>query len=242
MRPRLAIACALALALCAAAPASVQAVERINATFLAEYGSEAYTIDQGEIVTFANHDKFLTHGIVSDAGAGSLFGAPLIGRGQMRLLRGAPYLTAAGSPYAFHCPVHLGMTSVLNVTTAGSPLPPDRTRPGGRVKVKTASVRRLTRKHSLQVIVTPSEPVDAVITASAAGAVLGRVERTYVGVGRKAVALAVSDAAASAVARLGGTVTLRVKVTLSDLAGNSGRIKASRRLAGAAKPEQKKRG
>lgn len=242
MRPRLALACALALALCCAAPAAAQAVERINATFLAEYGSEAYTIDQGEIVTFANHDKFLAHGIVSDAGAGSLFGAPVIGRGQVRLLRGAPFLTAAAGPYPFHCPVHPGMTSVLNVTTAGAPLPPDGIRPGGTVKIKTASARRLTGKRSLQVIVTPSEPVDTVIEASAAGALLGRVERTYVSVGRKAVALTVSDAAASAVARLSDTVKIRVKVTLSDLAGNSGRIKASRRLAGPRRPEEQQKG
>lgn len=233
-RPRLALACALAAALACAAPVSAQGYERINATFLAEYGSESYTIDQGEIVTFANQDKFLTHGIVSDAGSGSLFSAPVIGRGQVRLLRGAPFLTSAGSPYSFHCPIHPGMTSVLNVTGAGTPLAADGTAPGARVKLKTGSVRRLAGKHKLRVVLTPSEPVDAVVKATAEGNVLGRVERTYVSAGRKAVALKLSAAAAGAVlkAAAAGPVKLRVKVTLSDLAGNSGRVRARRVLAG----------
>ena len=151
----------------------------MDATFLAEYSAESYTIDRGELVTFGNRDTFLAHGVVSDAG--SLFSAPVISKGQVRLLRGAPFLTTGS--YPFHCPIHPGMTSVLNVTAAGSPLPADAIAPSAQLKIKTASLGRLAGKRRLRVVVNPSEAVDAVVKASAEGVALARVERTYVSPG-----------------------------------------------------------
>ena len=65
------------------------------------------------------------------------------------------------------------MTSALNVTAGGAPLPADATAPGARLKIKTASLARLTRKRKLRIVVTPSEAVDAVVKASAEGVDLG---------------------------------------------------------------------
>ena len=126
---------ALVAALMGAVTPSALALERIDATFLAEYSADSYTIDQGEIVTFGNRDKFLAHGVVSDTSG--LFSAPVIGAGQARLLRGAPFLTAGS--YPFHCPIHPGMTSALNVTAGGAPLPADATTAATRRRAWRAS-------------------------------------------------------------------------------------------------------
>ena len=218
----------------AAAPGAL-ALERMDATFLAEYSAESYAIDQGELVTFGNRDNFLAHGVVSDAG--SLFSAPVISKGQVRLLRRAPFLTTGS--YPFHCPIHPGMTSVLNVTAAGSPLSADAIAPSAQLKIKTASLGRLAGKRRLRVVVNPSEAVDAVVKASAEGVALARVERTYVGPGPRAISLKVTAAAARAAARAaaqaGAAARVRLRVTLSDVAGNARAVKASRRLVGAAR-------
>ncbi len=218
----------------AAAPGAL-ALERMDATFLAEYSAESYTIDRGELVTFGNRDTFLAHGVVSDAG--SLFSAPVISKGQVRLLRGAPFLTTGS--YPFHCPIHPGMTSVLNVTAAGSPLPADAIAPSAQLKIKTASLGRLAGKRRLRVVVNPSEAVDAVVKASAEGVALARVERTYVSPGPRGISLKVTAAAARAAARAaaqaGAAARVRLRVTLSDVAGNARAVKASRRLVGAAR-------
>ena len=241
MRPQIALAYALAaLAAGVVAPAPALALERVDATFLAEYSAEAYTIDQGEIVTFGNQDKFLGHGVVSDAG--SLFSAPVIGLGQVRLLRGAPFLSTGS--YPFHCPIHPGMTSVLNVSSGGAPLPADGTAPGALLKIKTASLARLTRKRKLRIVVNPSEAVDAVIKASAEGVDLARIERTYVSAGRRAISLKIERSAANAVARAAAKASaprLRLRVTLSDVAGNARAVKSSRRLE-VPRPKKKKKG
>ena len=218
----------------AAAPGAL-ALERMDATFLAEYSAESYAIDRGELVTFGNRDTFLAHGVVSDAG--SLFSAPVISKGQVRLLRGAPFLTTGS--YPFHCPIHPGMTSVLNVTAAGSPLPADAIAPSAQLKIKTASLGRLAGKRRLRVVVNPSEAVDAVVKASAEGVALARVERTYVSPGPRGISLKVTAAAARAAARAaaqaGAAARVRLRVTLSDVAGNARAVKASRRLVGAAR-------
>ena len=241
MRPQIALAYALAaLAAGALAPAPALALERIDATFLAEYSAESYTIDQGELVTFGNRDKFLAHGVVSDTSG--LFSAPVISLGQVRLLRGAPFLTTGS--YPFHCPIHPGMTSALNVTAAGTPLPADATAPGALLKIKTASVARLTRKRRLRIVVNPSEAVDAVVKASVEGVELTRIERTYVSPGRRAISIKVersaANAAARAIAKAAAAPRLRLRVTLSDVAGNARALKASRRLA-APKAKKKKK-
>lgn len=231
MKQRSVLAGALALlALGFAQPATAQAVERINAAFLAEYGAEDYVIDQGEIVTFTNRDRFLAHGLASDAG--TLFGAPVLRRGQTRLVRGAPFLSAGG-PYPFHCPIHAGMTSRLHVTPAGAPLPPDAIRPGAKLKLRPGGLRRLLAKRRVRVVVIAGEALDAVVKASAGGVALGRVERTYVAPGRRAVTLSFSAAAAAAVRRAPAPVKLSVRAALSDAAGNRGGARARRVLGGA---------
>jgi len=227
----LCLALALAAMLApAATPAS--AVERIDAAFLSEYSATSYVIDQGEIVTFGNRDRFLSHGIASDTA--SLFSAPVIGRGQTRLVRGAPFL-ATGGPYPFHCPIHPGMTSSLSVTAGGAPLPADATPPGAVIKVKTGNLGKLLKKRKLRLTVNPSEAADAVVKAGAGGAKLGRAERTYVRAGARAITIAVSGEAAREIAATraqGRPVAVKVKVSLSDVAGNAAVVKGSRSLAG----------
>ena len=232
------MALALAAALAQATPAS--AVERIDGVFLSEYSSNNYVIDQGELVVFGNRDKFLSHGLASDSAG--LFSAPVIEQGQTRLLRGAPYLTTGS--YTFHCPVHPPMTSTLTVATGGSPLPPDALAPVAAVKIKTGALGKLVRKKKLRVTVSTSEPADAVIAGGAAGVAIGRAERTYTAPGRRSFTIPVSGGAARKIAgraRL-GQVTLRVKVTLTDAAGNEAVFKRARRLAApraaAKKPKQ----
>ena len=227
-RLRPVLACAIcALTAFAAAPAGAAAFERIDATFLAEFSSPTYTIDQGEIVTFSNSDRYLAHGIAS--GDGSV-AAPVIGRGQVRLLRGAPYLTAAGSPYPFHCPLHPGMTSELVVTASGSPLPADSTAPSSAVAVKTGAVAAL-RKGRLRIVLTPSEPVDAVVTAKVGAVSAGRLERTYLAGGRRSVTMTISPRALKLARRATRPLKVSAKVSLSDAAGNAGGSRAARRLA-----------
>jgi plastocyanin len=239
MRLRVTLACLCTAALAGTGATPALGVERIDAAFLSEYSAEGYTIDQGEIVTFGNRDKFLSHGLVSDSGG--LFSAPVITWGQVRLLRGAPFLTTGS--YPFHCPIHAGMTSVLNVSAAGAPLPADTITPTSVLKAKTGSLARLTGKGKLRVVVNPSEAVDAVIKASAAGVDLARIERTYVTPGRRAITIKVERSATKALRRAVARVDtprLGVRLTISDVAGNSRAIKASRRLAVPRKPKGKR--
>ena len=235
------LTCLLAAVLTGAvAPAGALGFERIEAAFLSEYSATSYTIDQGEIVTFGNGDKFLRHGVLSDDGTS--FSAPVIALGQVRLLRGAPFLTSAGSPYTFHCPLHPAMKSQLIVTSAGAPLPPDSAQPGAALKITTGSVGRVVKSHKVRVVVNPSEAVDAVIKVGAGGTQLGRAERTYLTPGRRAITLGFPRAAAKAVERAAakGPVSLRLKVTLADVAGNVATVKRTRRLAGAPRKPKKK--
>jgi hypothetical protein len=232
----------LCLALAAAAvlvpAAHAAAVERIDANFLSEYSSNNYVIDQGEIVTFGNRDKFLRHGLASDTAG--LLSAPVIARGQTRLVRGAPYLTAGA--YTFHCPIHAAMTSRLTVTAAGAPLPADAVRPGAVVKIKTGALGKLLGKKRLRVTVVTSEAADAAISGGAAGVAIGRAEATYVAAGRRSFTLPLDGKTARAIAARArtGQVALKVKVTLTDAAGNVSVVKRARRL-GAPRPAAKKK-
>ena len=85
---------------------SALAVERVEATFFAEYTAPSYRSTRARSRVFANRDPFLAHGVVSDA---EQRGEPLFQRavtkpGGARSLHGAPFLTTG--TYPFHCPVH----------------------------------------------------------------------------------------------------------------------------------------
>ena len=236
--PRLAlIAClSIAAALAGAAPAS--AVERIEATFLAEYGAPSYEIDQGELVTFFNRDPFLSHGLVSDATQGGerLFEAAVIQPKRRRLLRGAPFLTTG--TYPFHCPVHPDMTAILEVSSNGSPLPPDATPPAAVVRLGTARLAQLVKRRVVRVSVDPSEATDVTLVVRAAGVGLKRIERTYLAPGARALRLRVSRQAARALGRRvaelrrrgGKRIKLIARASIADVAGNPAASSGSRAI------------
>ncbi|MGH2956801.1 MAG: hypothetical protein ACRDL6_07395, partial [Solirubrobacterales bacterium] len=179
----------LALIITAAAalafPGAAAALERISSPFLLEYSSPTYTVDQGELVVFENRDPFLRHGLSSDAFAGSapLFSAPVIPRGEARLVRGVPFLRGSGTPFGFRDPAHPGMTSVLVIGPAGIPLPPDVLRPSARVRIRSGALGRVARSGVLRLVLAPSEPVDATVVAKLGRRRLGRAQRTYVAAG-----------------------------------------------------------
>jgi hypothetical protein len=226
----------LALIITAAAglafPGAAAALERITSPFLLEYSSPSYVVDQGEIVTFENRDPFLHHGLSSDATVGSapLFSAPVLSRGQGRLVRGAPFLSGSGTPYRFRDPAHPGMTAVLVVGPAGVPLPSDVTPPAAGVRIRSGGLGRVSRSGVLRLLLQPSEPVDATVVAKLGGRRLGRAERTYVAPGRYGLRLTI------ATGRLRGRASakLRVVVGLADVAGNLATARAARRLSGGA--------
>jgi plastocyanin len=230
MRLRLTIACAAALAAAAAAPSSALALERIDAVFAAEFSAPEYTIDEGEIALFTNRDAFFQHGVVSDAGNGSLFSAPVVPKAGQRLVRGAPYLTSAGTPYEFHCPIHPGMTAVLHVNSNGTPLPPDSVAPGAAVKIKGKNRSKVGGKRRLKLTVNPIEPVDVVATAGIKGLALGRAERTYLGPGPRTITMRLTKPGGRAIRAMRRGGKIKVKVTLTDLAGNVGVVKAAKAL------------
>jgi hypothetical protein len=236
--PRLAlIACLSTVALLTgAAPAA--ALERIEATFLAEYGAPSYEIDQGELVTFFNRDPFLSHGLVSDATQGGerRFEAPVIAPKRRRLLRGAPFLTTG--IYPFHCPVHPDMTSNLEVNSNGSPLPPDGTPPAAGLRLRTARLAPLVKRRVVRLSVNPSEATDVTLVVRAAGVPLRRIERTYLVPGPRALRLKIPRRAARA---LGRRVTelrrrgrkrikLIARASLTDVAGNPAASGGSRAI------------
>jgi hypothetical protein len=239
MKPRrtpLCLALAVAAVLGPATPAS--AVERIEGTFLSEYTSNNYVIDQGELVVFGNRDRFLSHGLASDSVG--LFSAPVIERGQTRLVRGAPYLTTG--TYNFHCPIHPPMVSMLTVASSGSPLPADAVRPGATVKIKTGALGKLVGKKKLRLAVSASEAADVSIAAAAGGVTIGRAERTYLAAARRTFTLRLTGAAARSIAARArtGQITIKVKVTVTDAAGNAAVVKQARAL-GAPRPAAKKK-
>jgi hypothetical protein len=212
-------------------PGAAFAVERIRSPFLLEYSAPDYFVDQGEIVTFENTDPFLTHGLASDYSFGgrSAFDAPILSKGQTRLVRGAPFLSSAGSPYTFRDPAHPGMTSTLVVSTAGAPLPLDAVAPVAQVKVRSRGVGGIARTGRLRLAVRVSEAADVVAKARVGRALL-RGERTFVAPSRRVMALELASRG-----RLPASgARARVTVKLSDVAGNPGTVTVSRRLSGEA--------
>lgn len=230
-----AAACVLTLA----APAGAFAFDRVKAVFFQEFDRTSYSVDQGEILTFGNEDPFLDHGIVSDDtdGAGApLFSAPVVRTGSVRLIRGSVYLPTGF--YPFHCPIHPGMTSELEVTTAGAPLPPDSVAPVAGLSPRVKNSKALTDTRRLKLVVNPAEPVDFSLTARAAGIQIARKDLTYVTPGPRVLIVKVPKAAARAlkdrVAELADrgrrTLTLKLRATLSDLAGNPGSKKVNAKV------------
>jgi hypothetical protein len=216
-----------------AAPSGAAGFERIRSPFLLEFSSPAYVIDQGEIVVFDNTDPYLRHGVASDLAIGGrpAFEAPVIGRGQARLVRGAPFLPFSRNPYVFRDPAHPGMTANLFVTAAGAPLPPDAVAPFGKVKIQSGGVGGLMRSGKLRLVLRTSEAADVVLKAFVGGARLARSERTYLSPGSRGFGLPLSSTRALPSR---GPARVRVTMKLTDVAGNPGTVRASRLLAGAA--------
>jgi len=229
VRRLLALSACLAAVASAASAAPAGALERVEATFFAEYTAGFYAIDQGEIVLFANRDPFLSHGVVSDdeAAGAPLFEAPVIKKDGTRLLRGAPFLTTGS--YVFHCPVHLEMISRLDVNANGAPLPPDATAPTAGVKVKRIGLAGLTRRRKLIVMVNPAEIADVNFKARAGGVALASARRTYLTAGPRKLVLKISRAAVrslkarAAELRAAGRRLLKLSVgaAMVDVAGNA---------------------
>jgi hypothetical protein len=211
-------------------PGAAAAVERISSPFLLEYSSPSYVIDQGEIVVFENRDPFLLHGLVSDEAPHGvpLFSAPVLSRGQSRLVRGAPFLSGSGGSFAFRDPAYPGMTAELVVGPGGAPLPPDLVPPSAGVKIRAPRLDKLARSGVLRVVLAPSEAVDAALVVKARGRRLGRAERTYVAAGRYGLRLKL----AKRPLRRRSSTRLRVVLQLTDAAGNLTITKATRRLTG----------
>jgi plastocyanin len=221
-------ACLLAASAASAAPAF--ALERVEATFFAEYTNATYTIDQGEVVVFANKDPFLAHGVDADdeLGGEPVFSAPVVRpkTKELRLLTGAPFLTTG--TYDFHCPLHASMTSTLIVNANGTPLPPDATAPVAGVRVKRVALAGLLRRRKLTVTVNPAEVSDAALRARAGGVALSSAQKIYLSPGRRRLVLRFGRKTARAlkarVAELRSrgrrALKLRVSAALTDVAGN----------------------
>jgi plastocyanin len=249
MRRAAAIGACIAAAALAAPAAPAVALERVEASFFAEYAASLYEIDQGEVVIFANEDPFLAHGVVSDdeAAGEPLFEAPVISPGAgIRLMREAPFLTTG--TYGFHCPIHPGMTSTLEVNASGTPLPADDTAPTAGLTVRRIAIARLLARRRLTLFVNPAEVAEVALAARAGGVALASAQRTYLSPGPRRLVLKLSRKAARAlrarVARLTARgrrlLTLTVGASLVDVAGNAGASRGGRRLRLPAPPEPKK--
>ncbi len=236
---RLPTATAVACLALLAAPAGSLAAAQIEAVFLKEYSLPTYTVDQGELVTFANRDPFLEHGVSADdvdVDDAPLFSAPVVPSGSRRLVRGAPFLTEG--TYLFHDPEYPEMTAQLEVTAEGEPLPPDAVSPVAAVSVRSASAKTVLRRRKLRVAVTPDEAVDVALEARSGGLRIAAAERTFLSLGKRVLAMKLTKAEGKAlsrrVARLRAHGTHRLKVTVSaevaDVAGNPGSAEASHGL------------
>jgi hypothetical protein len=220
------IATLAALALSAALPAAAAAAVAapIRAVFLKEYSKPEFAIAQGDILVFENDDPFFTHGVFSSA-----FSSPVIKSLSTHLVVGAPFLRPGS--YAFADPAHPEMTSSLTVTKAGAPLPPDSTPPTARTKILSKG-KQVVKGGKVKLRVTPSEPVDVSIKAKVGKLVLGAATRTFAIPTPGAVTIVVDPVVRK---RLSGSFTLEVKGTISDVAGNSIKLRKSARLSGGKK-------
>lgn len=245
-----ALALAVALAGLAAAAAPASAIERVRAVFFQEFDREVYEVDQGELVTFVNADPFLKHGVVHDPmGPGDpLFSAPVIARGQKRLLRGAPYLPAG--TYEFLSPGREKMTAVLEVGPEGTPLPPDAEAPKAGLRIRAATTRPLTRAGRLKVRVGVGEPVELTLIARMQGIKLAVRRALILRPGRRSFQLNIPSkvskrlrrALVAAHGRGKRRFRLAVNAKLVDAAGNSKTRRVSRRVALVPPPQQRGRG
>jgi hypothetical protein len=189
------------------AAASATVASPVRAVFLKEFSKTNYSMEQGQILVFENDDPFLSHGLT-----GGPLTAPAIPPGQTRLVRNAPFL-GPGS-IGFLDPLHPEMASSLTISSAGARLPADTVGPTAASKVLT-SAKRAAKGGKIKVRLTPSEPIDAAITAVGPSGALGVGNRTYPDA-LPAGLVVFLDPALRKQAR--GGVALKIKLT--DVAGN----------------------
>jgi plastocyanin len=225
----------LLIALALLIPAGAGADERIQAGPTIRYTTPNVTMDQGERLTFQNLD-IARHDVTArthDAAHGSLFASPIIGNGEEAFVEGSQFLTTGS--YEFFCSLHPEMQGTLNVTSAGTPTPrptpgtappPDTTAPTVRVKIRSASVRRVRRARDLLVEVGVAEAATLALKATARvggrAATIAKGSLDIPGAGVRRPKLALTRAGRRALSRrsrMAVTVTARAVPRLRGPAG-----------------------
>src|SRR3954470_12593374 len=109
------------LALLLLAPAVAWADKQIDATPGNRFSGDAYTMDQGEKLTFHNGDT-VTHDVTATQKGSDgkpLFSSGSVDAGKSAPVDGSQYLTEGH--YEFICSIHPNMKAMLHVTGNGTP-------------------------------------------------------------------------------------------------------------------------
>jgi len=222
---------AVVVFLCLLGPASAWAEGTITARPPNQFGAAVTTIDQGEKVTFQNFDVAghdVTSNQTGDTGA-PLFRSAFIGPGASGPVEGTEYLTTGN--YDFFCSVHPGMEAVLEVTSAGTPVP--RPQPEGvAVRIVSRSLDRVVDTGKLKLSVRSrrgSVVVGARAKTRKSSIALGSKKLQFEEQETRKVALKLSDAARKAL-RKRSRATLIATATANHGGGHTERATARRKL------------
>jgi plastocyanin len=223
--------------------------QTITATPPNQFANTSVTIDQGDKVTFANHDTVAHDVTASKAGSDGkpLYASETTAGGASKPVNGVEYLTTGD--YDFICSIHPNMKGTLHVTSAGTPAqrpgsgtgttttPPPPPPPGGgadttkpTVSLKLLDTRLSTvkRRGALRVRVTSSEAATVTLGARSGKKSIGSGKGS-VGTAAKTVSVKLNAAGRRAVRR---AKHLRVAISAkaSDAAGNAGSASLSKRI------------
>ena len=233
MRRLLVPAAALAVL---ALPASARADKVVTAETVWRFDASTYTIVQGEGLAFHNDDQQSPgpHNVTAMTNGSDgkpLFASQTIPKNQTTAVDRVKAL-APGS-YGFECTVHPFMQATLVVTgaaSAGAPAPGDHTAPKIRATLRATSVRNALKRNRLVAAVTSDEAATLRLTAVAHGVTVAKARATDAAVGRSIDEPLRLTAAGRRLLRRAHRLTVSLRVTAADAAGNASSAHAHRTL------------
>jgi plastocyanin len=220
-----------------AVPAVARADKVVTAETVWRFDASTYTIAQGEALAFHNDDQQSpgSHNVTAMTNGPDgqpLFASQTVPKNQTVPVDRVQALKPGS--YGFECTVHPFMQATLVVTDAGgttpAPAEKDTTAPKLRAKVRTRSARSALKLNRLVAAVTSDEAATLRLTAVARGVTIAKARATDAAAGRAVDEPLRLTAAGRRVLRRAHGLTVSVRVTAADAAGNASSAHARRTL------------
>jgi plastocyanin len=198
------------------------------------YATKDITIDQGDTITFENKDTSgAMHDVTADKDGSDgkpIFKSALLDQNKSGPVAGVEFLTTGD--YTFHCSVHPFMQGTLHVTVNGTPAtrgnPTDTTPPDATVAILDAKIAPVLKRNALRVKLVSNEASRFKLTASSGRTTIAKGTATATN-GHRTAAITLTKAGRKLLGK-SRTVTVRLKASVNDAAGNRSAASATRKL------------